>query len=386
MNVKYIAFTLLYAIGSCALVSCTAPSDRGVEVSLVFSGEEAGFIEPCGCALAQFGGLARRATAIAELRSTGQPLLLVHNGGVISEPGWQQELKLETALAAMAEMGYVAMNLGVGEVSLGVEFLQTREGEAPAEPLPLLAANLRWEGSAKSPLPPFEKGGRGGFAFPGWVIREISGVRIGIVGVMSIERAKEAQTYDPSLTWTDPAEAARQALNALRSESAMQVLLFHGTLEDAASLAQQVPGYAAVVAQGGEQPLVEAQQIGETLLVTPGEKGKWLCALRLETGKGRRNSVSRDVQSLALSEDYAEDATVRALMELYHVMVKNMSQQMGVECEACHGAGGAHTAAPKTAYSQGGAKACVRCHTSETSPGFVHDRYWAKIAHGIKVK
>ncbi len=227
MNVKYISFTLLYAIGVCALVSCHVPSDSEVEVSLVFSGEEAGFIEPCGCALAQLGGLARRATAIAELRSTGQPLLLVHNGGVIAEPGWQQELKLETALAAMAEMGYAAMNLGVGEVSLGREFLQTREGEAPAKPLPLLAANLRWEGK---PL------------FPGWVVREVGRVRIGIVGVMSIERAKEAQLYDPSLTWTDPAEAARQALEALRSEHAIPVLLFHGTLEDAVLLARQVPG------------------------------------------------------------------------------------------------------------------------------------------------
>jgi len=219
------------------------------------------------------------------------------------------------------------------------------------------------------------------------------------------------------------------------------------------------------VAQGSEQPLAQAQQVGETLLVTPGEKGKWLCALRLKSGKMERNGVRRAVQSLALSEDYAEDATVGALMALYHTMVKNMSQQMGVEvvttslnghaayvgskacqtchpvdhaawqkslhahayetliekgrehdpecvvchvtgygeaggfvslretpqlagvgCEACHRAGSAHTAAPKVSYSQQNAKACGRCHTAETSPGFVYASHWAKIEHGMAVR
>jgi len=58
---------------------------------------------------------------------------------------------------------------------------------------------------------------------------------------------------------------------------------------------------------------------------------------------------------------------------------------MGVQCEACHGAGRAHVEAaggkalPNADWPS--EKICAQCHTQPHSPGFDFGRYWPKIAH-----
>jgi len=68
------------------------------------------------------------------------------------------------------------------------------------------------------------------------------------------------------------------------------------------------------------------------------------------------------------------------------VSMDETPQLASVGCEACHGAGSGHVANPQATYSQQRAKACVQCHTSEMSPGFGYERYWAKIVHGREVR
>jgi cytochrome c554/c'-like protein len=57
-------------------------------------------------------------------------------------------------------------------------------------------------------------------------------------------------------------------------------------------------------------------------------------------------------------------------------------QLANVQCEACHGPGRSHAAAPAKGYGYMPTPAgCMQCHTQPNSPDFNFDAYWPKIKH-----
>jgi hypothetical protein len=54
--------------------------------ALILSGEQRGYLEPCGCTAGQRGGLARRLDLVQRLRAQGWPLALVDLGSLSNNP------------------------------------------------------------------------------------------------------------------------------------------------------------------------------------------------------------------------------------------------------------------------------------------------------------
>src|SRR5215469_12482967 len=116
-----VRIALLASVACLALVGCpasqTAPAAEGKanpalpdpvvqngaifkdwkkpKLALVFTGEQLGYIEPCGCAGLenQKGGLRRRDTFLKQLRDKGWPVVAFDNGGLIRRFNRQQEIK-----------------------------------------------------------------------------------------------------------------------------------------------------------------------------------------------------------------------------------------------------------------------------------------------------
>src|SRR6185295_16413802 len=90
------------------------------DVALVFSGEQNGYIEPCGCAGLenQKGGLKRRFTFLKKLRDDGWNPVAVDLGGQEDRTGVQAELKVDFTYRALMKMGYAAVGFGPNELKI----------------------------------------------------------------------------------------------------------------------------------------------------------------------------------------------------------------------------------------------------------------------------
>ncbi|MFM9115350.1 MAG: hypothetical protein ACKOU6_04215, partial [Planctomycetota bacterium] len=89
-------------------------------LTIVVSGRQNGYIEPCGCAglTNQKGGMARRYTLIRQLEERGWPVVPVDVGNQIKRFGRQSEIKFQIAYEALKKMGYQAIGLGPDDLRL----------------------------------------------------------------------------------------------------------------------------------------------------------------------------------------------------------------------------------------------------------------------------
>src|SRR5262245_57281963 len=139
------------------------------DVVLVFSGEQNGYLEPCGCAGLenQKGGLKRRFTFIKGLREKGWNVVAMDLGGQETRTGVQAMRKVDFSYAALMKMGYAVVGFGPGELKLGVDLTQIVINLDEAKN-PLISANVSLD-NFSGPLNKLYK------------IVEVGGMRIGIV-------------------------------------------------------------------------------------------------------------------------------------------------------------------------------------------------------------
>ena len=115
------------------------PSGPNDTVTLVFSGAELGYLEPCGCSEGQLGGIARRDSFLQQFRSNGNVIVPIANGNLIQNISPQSEIKADIGFFALADMGYIAYNIGERDLLLGTAQLTAFSAQ---NQIPLISANL----------------------------------------------------------------------------------------------------------------------------------------------------------------------------------------------------------------------------------------------------
>src|SRR5262249_19165017 len=85
------------------------------DLVVIISGQEHGYLDPCGCSRPQVGGLVRRYNFMEGLKERGWPILAVDVGDVPQRkgpaglPDVQGVLKYTYAMEALQPMGYAAV-------------------------------------------------------------------------------------------------------------------------------------------------------------------------------------------------------------------------------------------------------------------------------------
>ncbi len=426
---------LALLLSSC--VSLSPPDDAGPrQLTLVYSGNLDGELEPCGCSEGgNKGGIKRRVNQIDRLRQQQPDLFLISAGGLLVSEMPQDKLKSEYILKGLAQLDYDAIGVQWQDLAYGTDFLRQHD-------LPLVASN--WRG--------------GPFAGQRQVTR--NGVTLAFF-----------QWLDPA---ADPQRAMGESLveeNASRLAAALQAAKQAGAFTVLATTLPLEQARALVPLQWVDVLLIKAryeyfgepQRLGDTLVLQPGSRGMRLGRLDVTLDERGRIGEWRH-QVIPLPPEVGDAPRMAAWYEDYNAQVKAAYQRqvelrkalmtgdspyageraceschrqehqiwfdsrhaeafyalqdvnkafdpdcigchtlgfgrqggfidpdltpdfMHVQCESCHGPAKAHADSggrEPVAHADWQPQAmCAQCHVQKHSPDFDFSRYWPRIAHG----
>lgn len=418
----------------------TAPqTDR--PLAIVFGSEINGYLTPCGCSKPMVGGIPRRATYLKQLSKEYQ-LLKLENGDLTKASGRQDELKAETLIEMLNTMGYQALNLGLYDFKLGMDYLRTLQSRFKGT---ILCGNVM---EGENP------------AFDAFVLIKSTHlgrpIQVLVVGMFSEVHANALRSINPALQVIPVSQKLDALRPQLETTGNLRVLLLYGNQSQAEQIAQAHPYFHLIVyANSGDGPATP-KRIGHTMLVFAGSDAKYVGVAEVN------NTASAIERAFAtrLGEEFADDSAIlqikmgylaqveaenllamvpkrptpngsafvgsracmpchledykiwqktahakamQPLVDVHHhsdpecvgCHVVGLEYQGGfqslektptlkdVGCESCHGAGRKHVEDPKNnRMGKLGESICLNCHVPAHSPNFDFATYWKKIEHG----
>lgn len=410
-------------------------------VSIVYTGNLDGELEPCGCsAQGDLGGLLRQTTMIDQLRRKSPNLFLLSTGGFLRSEAAQDRLTGEYILKGIAAQRYDAVGLQWRDLVFGSAFIETA---TPETHVPWTASN--WRGSGPPPVR-HVRHGEVDLAFFNW---------------LDPSQAPERTMQGDHALVTEDTTTLKQGLRQARTQGSLTVLATTLGLPEAL---ERLPlaDVDVLLVRAGYEVYGAPRFHGRTLVLEPGSRGMRLgrADFRWDARKGVRELRHRVIalpKSVAnaprlkawyaeyndrVRAAYAESVVLmkarqgaeapyggaqlcqschgpthetwsasrhaRALKSLKRVNkafdpaclmchTVGFSQPGGfideettdhlanVQCESCHGPSKAHAdSGGRQAVANAGwprERVCAQCHTQPHSPGFQLDQYWPKIAH-----
>jgi hypothetical protein len=318
------------------------------ELTLVFTGEQHGYFEPCGCAGPgrQKGGMSRRHSFLKKLTDDGWNPVPIDLGGVSRSTGEQAVIKLRTSLDSLKKMNYRAIGLAGDDLRFPPEDLISATVNDEGSLAPFVSANVVVLGMENR-----------------FLVVDAGGAKIGVTSVVAgKQRDALVESIDPGTTIEDPAEALKNVVPQLKDAGCdFLILLSYATPDETRALAEQFPDFDYVVTAGGpDEPPAEAAALrhGAAKLIQLGHKGMYAVAIGLY-GKDKFR-----YQRVPLDSRFADSPEMHELMVGYQDQLKTLGWEgLGVSGVLHERAQGADDANAQFV----GADACGKCHSQAYS-------------------
>lgn len=303
---------LLLLLTACLLtLSCgdvrvfDIPITRTIEppdsLSIFYTCDTRGHINPCNCSAGVAGGLARRKTFIAQ-QQQGDSLIVDAGNNTAGTRAWEL-LELDYILRGYKEIGYDAVNIGAREVELPAPKLKELAAAYPF----LVSANVH-DTSGNAIFPEYQ------------IITMKSGYRAVVLGV--VDDALLPDEIGDGVKIIAPKQAIATVLSKAKAEADFIVLLAFTNEQTMKSIADQFYEIDAIVGGDVEQPSGEPVTANKSTLVYVTDKGKSVGKLDLRYIGGQYVAEKNTITMLM--ENIADDAKIAALVnELYQKQVEN---------------------------------------------------------------
>jgi len=260
----------------------------------------------------QRGGLARVSTLRKQVLAQSPHTLFLLGGDTLSPSVESSVHKGKQMVDAWNTLGLDFAVLGNHEFDFGPDVLRQRIQES----------RFTWLGSNVLD----KKTGQPFGGMPPFVIREVGGVKVGILGlVLSISPQKSK--VGPDVTFADTCATAKQLVPRMRAQGAQVIIaLTHLDLRDDKALARCAP--IDVILGGHEHLLLQSVSHGTPILKMSAE-ARELGRVTLHVGarSGRLHSLDWDV--LPVTQEVPEDPAFTAAMGEYHALLARLSQFVG---------------------------------------------------------
>lgn len=266
IGINTCSFTIGYAIAKTDTESLT----------ILYSSDAQGRISPCEeCPKEKaLGGLEKRAAYVKSIRDVTANILLVEIGDVFGEASAQSKINAQIVLGAMEEMRYDAMTLGEKEFVFGRTYLEEKMKNIN---FPVISANIvdATNGELFTPSP--------------YIIKQMpSGLRVGIIGLLSDEFALPLPANEKGLNILPPLKTLQKYLSELKEGADLIIVLSHLGVFDSGRLARAVDGVDIIVSGHGGQGIEKPIEINGTLIVQTRDKGEYIGRLELTFGENKR--------------------------------------------------------------------------------------------------
>ena len=168
----------------------------------------------------------------------------------------------------MNAMKFDAMVVGNHEFDFGPKVLKERMAQAR---FPVLGANVK-----------------GFAALKPYVIKNLQGVRIAIIGVVTPETPVTTHPRNVAgLTFSTPESAVRKYLPELKRRADIIIVLSHCGFQADRELAAKVPGIDVIVGGHSHTKILQPELVGQTIIVQAWEHAKALGILNLQVKDGK---------------------------------------------------------------------------------------------------
>jgi len=406
------------------------------DITLVYTGNLDGELEPCGCSEGgNKGGIQRRAQALDDLRKEDPKLYLISSGGLIMSEVAQDKLKSQYILKGMEALDYDAVGVQWKDLSFGSEML------------------------TKSSLP-FIMSNNTNQAFFGKSIINHKHAKLTFFSWLDPSRNPQKKMQGELVT--DDTKSLATKLKTAKSRKQLTILSTTLPLK-LAKRKLPLEHVDVLLIKANYEHFGEPQYVDNMLVLQPGSRGmrigkvnmtvstngeilKWkheVIALPPEVADAPRMEDWYKEYNAEVKKDYEKRVAIRKKLEsgespfagehtcknchqaehekwnnsrhaeaFYALQDVNKAfdpacikchtvgfetaggfidpaiteSLMHVQCENCHGPSKTHVkSGGKKAIGNAGwskTKICGQCHVQKHSPDFSIDTYWPKISHG----
>jgi hypothetical protein len=267
-----------------AAAAAIGVQDTPPETILVFTGDLRGYLAPCGCADPKIGGI-RRIASVAKSIKLRKEAVFVDIGNWTMGSGRQDQLKAEAIAESFRSVGADYLNIGALDLRFGADYLRSLDEATKGALQSSSAAGFR-----------------------------TAGLTSGGAWICGLLDERDAARGTVEATWDD-------ALAAVPAGKSL-VVLFAGNRERATELAKAHPEISLIVYTNLGDPHKTPVRVGNTLLVTPGDKGRFVGWIELSGGEWK------NFRTIELGPEHRDDTRAS---EAYTAYLRRVTDERLIE-------------------------------------------------------